>query len=76
MLTLASWCNISRRLYTVIYHLASHSTEYKFPINLASFAALQPVVEPVRMEGPWIQEPVHVAVWVASVEITVKVSAL
>ena len=37
---------------------------------------LQLAVEPVRMEGPWIQEPAHVAVRVASVGITVKVSAM
>ena len=28
------------------------------------------------MEGPWITEPVHVTVQVASVELTVKVSAV
>ena len=37
---------------------------------------LQLVYGPVWMEGPWIQEPAHVAVQVASVGLTVKVSAM
>ena len=43
---------------------------------LAGFALYQPVVECVRMEGPWIQEPACVTVRVASVDVTVKVSLL
>ena len=37
---------------------------------------LQLVIERVRMKGPWIQELAHVAVQVASVGTTVKVSAM
>ena len=38
--------------------------------------AAQLVFDCVRMEGPWIKEPACVTVQVASVGITVKVSAV
>ena len=37
---------------------------------------LQSVVVCVRMEGPWMEEPACVLVLVASVGLTVKVSAM
>ena len=37
---------------------------------------LQLVVRLVRMEELWMQEPVCVTVWMASVDLVVKVSAL
>ena len=40
------------------------------------FLSCQPVVVCARMVGPWIQKPVCVTVQVASVGITVKVSAV
>ena len=46
-----------------------YSTVYE-PVIL-----LQTVFDCVRMKGPWIQETAHVAVQVASVGTTVKVSA-
>ena len=38
--------------------------------------SVQSVVGPVRMEGPWMQEPVHVTVQMATVGIPVEVSTL
>ena len=41
-----------------------------------TFCNLQLVIECVWIEVPWIQEPAHVTVQVASVGLTVKVSAM
>ena len=44
--------------------------------SLHHSCCFQPAPGLVRMEGPWMQEPVHVTVQVASVGLAVKVSAL
>ena len=51
--------------------------EHLTPIRLPTWdTMLQLVVRLVRMEELWMQEPVCVAVWMASVDLVVKVSAL